>query len=50
MLAMDNRKGCHGRTAFTAYFDGTDRWVERVYVRRSVWDCRRQDWDSYRVI
>jgi L-asparagine oxygenase len=40
LLIIDNRKGAHARTAFTALFDGHDRWLHRVYVRRSLWELR----------
>jgi len=50
VLVLDNRKGAHGRSAFPARFDGSDRWVERVYVRRSLWECRRAGQKSYRVV
>ena len=28
-LLINNRKGAHSRTPFTARFDGTDRWLQR---------------------
>jgi L-asparagine oxygenase len=42
MLLIDNRKGAHARTAFRARFDGSDRWLQRVYARRSLWELRRR--------
>jgi L-asparagine oxygenase len=36
ILLMDNRKGAHARSSFRAYFDGQDRWLQRVYARRSL--------------
>src|SRR5262249_30721913 len=36
LLILDNRRCAHGRTRFPARFDGTDRWMLRVYVRRSL--------------
>jgi L-asparagine oxygenase len=50
VLVFDNRKGAHGRSVFAAHFDGRDRWVERVYVRRSLWECRRDGHVNYRVV
>jgi L-asparagine oxygenase len=41
VLLIDNRKGAHARTAFRARYDGTDRWLQRVYARRSLWELRR---------
>jgi L-asparagine oxygenase len=49
VFIMDNRKGAHGRTAFAAEFDGNDRWLHRVYVRRSLWEMRRNSNGSLRV-
>lgn len=40
LLVIDNRKGVHARTAFRAYHDGRDRWLHRVYVRRSLAELR----------
>jgi hypothetical protein len=42
ILVIDNRRGAHARTAFRASFDGSDRWLHRVYIRRSVWELRGQ--------
>jgi L-asparagine oxygenase len=36
LLVMDNRRCIHGRTPFSAKFDGKDRWMLRVYIRRSL--------------
>ncbi|MCF2127756.1 TauD/TfdA family dioxygenase [Strepomyces sp. STD 3.1] len=49
-LLINNRKGLHARTPFTARYDGADRWLQRTYVRRSQWSIRyRQTPDSRRV-
>lgn len=34
-LILDNRKILHGRYSFKAYFDGMDRWLQRVYVTKN---------------
>jgi L-asparagine oxygenase len=49
LLLMDNRKGAHARTAFAAYFDGHDRWLQRLYARRSLWEIRRASSEALRV-
>jgi L-asparagine oxygenase len=49
IFLMDNRKGAHARTAFRATFDGNDRWCQRVYVRRSLWELRNGSTESLRV-
>lgn len=38
LLVVDNRTAVHGRTAFTARHDGTDRWLRRCFT---VADLRR---------
>ncbi|MFF1478050.1 TauD/TfdA family dioxygenase [Streptomyces sp. NPDC058301] len=32
LAVVDNRLAVHGRTAFTPRYDGTDRWLHRVYT------------------
>ena len=32
LLVVDNSVAVHGRSPFTARFDGTDRWVQRAFV------------------
>ncbi|MFJ6480994.1 MULTISPECIES: TauD/TfdA family dioxygenase [unclassified Streptomyces] len=39
-LLVNNRKGVHARSSFDARHDGRDRWLQRTYVRRSLWDIR----------
>jgi L-asparagine oxygenase len=39
-LLINNRKGVHARSKFTARYDGADRWLQRTYVRRSLWNIR----------
>lgn len=39
-LLLDNLKTVHGRTAFKARYDGTDRWLQRLLVSR---DLRRAE-------
>ena len=39
-LLINNRKGVHARSSFTARYDGEDRWLQRTYVRRSLWSIR----------
>ncbi|HEX5121003.1 MAG TPA: TauD/TfdA family dioxygenase [Pseudonocardiaceae bacterium] len=41
-LLINNRKGLHARSQFTARHDGTDRWLQRSYVRRSLWTIRHR--------
>ena len=39
-LLINNRKGLHARSVFAARHDGTDRWLQRTYLRRSLWSIR----------
>jgi alpha-ketoglutarate-dependent taurine dioxygenase len=32
LLVVDNHRVVHGRTAFRARYDGTDRWLQRTFV------------------
>jgi alpha-ketoglutarate-dependent taurine dioxygenase len=36
LLVLDNNITVHGRTAFEAKYDGTDRWVQRTVVRKEI--------------
>jgi hypothetical protein len=36
LLVIDNRRAGHGRSEFTARFDGRDRWLQRMYVIRDL--------------
>lgn len=49
VLIIDNRKGAHARSAFRADFDGQDRWLHRVYVRRSLAELRDEANGARRV-
>jgi L-asparagine oxygenase len=39
-LLLNNRKGLHARSQFPAQHDGRDRWLQRTYLRRSLWSIR----------
>ncbi|MDE3055668.1 MAG: TauD/TfdA family dioxygenase [Verrucomicrobiota bacterium] len=32
LVIFNNKKAIHGRTAFPAFYDGKDRWLQRVYL------------------
>lgn len=36
LLVIDNRKTIHGRKPFQPKYDGTDRWVQRMLVRKNL--------------
>jgi L-asparagine oxygenase len=50
LLAIDNRRCAHSRSSFPARFDGRDRWLQRVYVRRSIWPLASERESSFRVL
>ena len=37
LLVIDNRRSVHGRTGFSPRYDGADRWLQRIYVRKELW-------------
>ncbi|MFI9511283.1 TauD/TfdA family dioxygenase [Nocardia sp. NPDC052566] len=41
-LLINNRKGLHSRSQFRARYDGTDRWLQRTYIRKNLWNIREQ--------
>jgi L-asparagine oxygenase len=50
LLVINNRRCAHARSRFHARFDGTDRWLQRVYVRRSLEGLGRSSPRSFRVL
>ncbi|MGI8801433.1 MAG: TauD/TfdA family dioxygenase [Solirubrobacteraceae bacterium] len=36
LLVIDNLRAIHGRAAFAARHDGTDRWLKKVMVTRDL--------------
>ncbi len=36
ILFVDNYRAVHGRKAFTARYDGTDRWLKRINIARDL--------------
>jgi L-asparagine oxygenase len=34
VILIDNRRSAHARTAFKAHYDGTDRWLQRIFVSK----------------
>lgn len=50
LLALNNRHCAHARSSFVAEFDGRDRWLQRVYVRRGVWPATPASDQSFRVL
>lgn len=36
LLALDNRRCVHARSIFTAYYNGQDRWLQRMLVSKDI--------------
>jgi L-asparagine oxygenase len=50
LLLVNNRTCAHARSRFRAAFDGTDRWLQRVYVRRDLQGLAHASGRSFRVL
>jgi L-asparagine oxygenase len=50
LLAIENTRCAHARSAYDARFDGRDRWLLRTYVRRSLRGLRAVDASRFRVL
>jgi clavaminate synthase/L-asparagine oxygenase len=50
LLVIDNARCAHARSPFQARFDGLDRWLHRVYVRRDIRGLVRGGGRSFRVL
>jgi Taurine catabolism dioxygenase TauD, TfdA family len=50
LLVLDNRRCVHARSDFKAYFDGRDRWLQRMAVVRDLEPSQRDRVRGTRVI
>jgi L-asparagine oxygenase len=50
LLVINNNRCLHARSAFSARFDGEDRWLQRVYVRHTIWPLQAASPASFRVL
>jgi len=50
LLMFNNRRCAHARSRFPAQFDGSDRWLQRVYVRHSIWDLESESPERFWVL
>ncbi|MBW4720413.1 TauD/TfdA family dioxygenase [Saccharothrix obliqua] len=50
LLLVDNYRAVHGRAAFRARYDGTDRWLRKVTVVRDLRRTGRRAEDDTRVL
>jgi L-asparagine oxygenase len=49
-IVLANRKISHGRTVFTPRYDGTDRWLQRMYTISDPWQMRAHIDERLRVV
>jgi L-asparagine oxygenase len=49
-LLINNRKGLHARSEFDARYDGRDRWLQRTYIRRTMWSIRHRGRENDRRV
>lgn len=42
IIIIDNRRTSHARTNFKAYYDGKDRWLQRVFVKQDLDSVRKR--------
>ena len=47
LLVIDNKKAVHGRTPFVASYDGTDRWLQRIYVKSTLREMKNLSVKKY---
>jgi L-asparagine oxygenase len=50
VLLLNNRACLHGRRSFRATYDGSQRWLQRVYVRTCLWEARDRVDHRLRVV
>jgi L-asparagine oxygenase len=50
LLAINNLRCAHARSSFPAHFDGSDRWLQRVYVRHGIWPMHVESATAFRVL
>ncbi len=50
LLVINNKRSAHYRSSFQARFDGQDRWLQRTYVRRTIWPLAVESASAYRVL
>lgn len=50
LMIIDNRRAIHARSGFTPKYDGTDRWLQRMYVRRDKTATDEERYRNERII
>jgi L-asparagine oxygenase len=50
-LVLDNRRCCHGRNVYRPLWDGTDRWLFRIFVKEALfWPSRAHGTANPRIL
>lgn len=50
LLVINNIRCAHARSDYAAFYDGGDRWLQRVYVRHAIWPLKPASPDTFRVL
>jgi Taurine catabolism dioxygenase TauD, TfdA family len=50
LLIVDNRRSIHARSVFKPRYDGQDRWLQRIYVRRDQSTAEEERYRNERII
>lgn len=50
LIMIDNRRAIHARSQFRPRYDGTDRWLQRIYAVRDVSLTNEERYRSERII
>jgi hypothetical protein len=44
LLIINNKRTVHARTSFTPRFDGSDRWLKKIFVSFNLWNSGKCQW------
>lgn len=50
LLVVDNYRAVHGRNSFRAYYDGKDRWLQRIYITRDLQKANKMFGKKERIV
>lgn len=50
LLFVDNYRAAHGRPAFQPRFDGSDRWIKRLFIAASLRSSREHRQNNGRIV
>ncbi len=46
LLIISNKRTVHARTSFTPRFDGSDRWLKKIFISFNLWNNGNCQWPS----